>query len=220
MPNSGMIMPILGMKRGKAAKAATKEGLLDPIFTKTQQRVLGALFGRPDRSFYASELIRETGTGSGAAQRELARLERVGLIVSEPIGRQKHYRANAEAPLFPEVRSIIMKTIGLAEPLRAALKPMASAIHLAFVYGSVAKALDHASSDIDLFVVSDTLTYSDVFGALDRASGELGRKINPTIYTRAELSKRTREGNAFLTRVLDDTKIWLIGSDEDLAVEP
>jgi len=176
--------------------------------------VLKALFGRPDRSSYASELIRETGTGSGAAQRELARLERSGLIVSEAIGRQKHYRANIAAPLYPEIRNIILKTIGLAEPLRVALKPLAPAIEAAFVYGSVAKALDHAASDIDLMVVSDTLTYADVFGALEKAGRELGRKINPTIYTRAELDKRRHEQNAFVTRVIADTKIWVIGSDE------
>jgi predicted nucleotidyltransferase len=84
----------------------------------------------------------------------------------------------------------------------------------------VAKALDHAGSDIDLMVVSDTLTYADLFGALEKAGRDLGRKVNPTIYTRAELSKGTREQNAFLTRVLEDTKIWVIGSDEGLRVEP
>ena len=218
MPNSGMFMPILGMKRAKV-KPGAKEGLLDPIFTKTQQRVLGALFGHPERSFYASELIRETGTGSGAAQRELARLERVGLIVSEPIGRQKHYRANTVAPLFPEVRSIILKTIGLAEPLRAALEPLASAIDVAFVYGSVAKAFDHAGSDIDLMVVSNTVSYGDVFGALENAGRELGRKISPTIYTRAEWTDRKREQNAFLSRVLEGPKIWVMGSAADLPLE-
>jgi predicted nucleotidyltransferase len=201
-------------------RSRKRESLLDPIFTRTQQRVLNALFGRPDRSFYASELIREAGTGSGAAQRELARLERAGFIVSELIGRQKHYRANTAGPLFPEVRGIILKTIGLAEPLRIALKPLASQIAVAFVYGSVAKALDHAGSDIDLMVVSDTLTYGDLFGALEKASRDLGRKVNPTIYTRAELSKRRAEQAAFITRVLADTKIWVIGSAEDLRVEP
>jgi hypothetical protein len=97
------------------------------------------LFGQPDRSYYASELIRTAGTGSGAAQRELARLEDSGLVVSRRVGHQKHYQANTQAPLFDEIRGIVLKTIGLAEPLRATLKPLSSPIRAAFVYGSVAK---------------------------------------------------------------------------------
>jgi len=108
------------------------------------------LFGQPQRSFYASELIRDAGTGSGAAQRELARLEGRGLVVARRIGNQKHYQANAASPLFAELRSMVLKTVGLAELLRDALKPMTRDIRAAFVYGSVAKASDQAASDIDL----------------------------------------------------------------------
>ena len=115
---------------------------------------------------YASELIREAGTGSGAAQRELAKLEESGLIVGRRIGHQKHYQANAASPLFSELRSIVLKTVGLADRPRC-LQPLSSAIRAAFVYGSVAKATDQSASDIDLMIISDSLTYGDVFGALD-----------------------------------------------------
>src|SRR5216117_481014 len=108
MPKSGMIMPILGVKVG--SRRARRKSLADALFTKTQQRVLGVLFGQPERSFYASELIRDAGTGSGAAQRELAKLEESGLIVARRIGNQKHYQANAASPLFSELRNIMLKT--------------------------------------------------------------------------------------------------------------
>jgi len=216
MPSSGMIMPILGPKSRSGRRG--RKSLADALFTKTQQRVLRVLFGRPERSFYASELIRDAGTGSGAAQRELARLEGSGLIVGRRIGHQKHYQANAASPLFSELRNIVLKTVGLAEPLRDALKPLSSAIKTAFVYGSVARATDRAESDIDLMVVSDTLTYADVFGALERAARTLGRQVNPTVYTVAEFSKRAREENAFLTKVLEQPKLWVIGSEHDLPV--
>ena len=122
MPKTGMIVPILG------AKPASRGSLADALLTKTQQRVLRVLFGQPERSFYASELIRDAGTGSGAAQRELSRLEASGLIVARRIGNQKHYQANAVSPLFSELRNIVLKTVGLAEPLRDALKPVVSGI--------------------------------------------------------------------------------------------
>src|SRR5512132_1588345 len=184
MPRSGMIVPILGAN--DIASRSRRKSLADALFTKTQQRVLRVLFGQPDRSFYASELIRDAGTGSGAAQRELARLEQSGLIVARRIGNQKHYQANAESPLFGELRNIVLKTVGLAEPLRDALKPVSSFIRAAFVYGSVAKATDQSASDIDLMIISDSLTYGDVFDALERVTRAVGRKVNPTVYTAAE----------------------------------
>lgn len=192
--------------------------MADALFTRTQQRVLGVLFGQPGRSFYASELIRDAGTGSGAAQRELARLEASGLIVARRIGNQKHYEANPASPLYRDLRNIVLKTVGLVEPLREALKPIESEIRAAFVYGSVAKGSDKATSDIDLMVVSETLTYGEVFGALDTVSRALGRTINPTVYSGAEFSKRTKEDNAFVNRVLEGPKVWVIGAGESILV--
>jgi DNA-binding transcriptional ArsR family regulator len=163
-----MMVPILGVnvRSGRSGR----KSLTDALFTKTQQRVLRILFGQSERSFYASELIRDAGTGSGAAQRELAKLEESGLIVARRIGNQKHYQANAASPLFSELRNIVLKTVGVAEPLRDALKPLSSAIRAAFVYGSVTKATDQSASDIDLMIISDSLTYGEVFGALERAT--------------------------------------------------
>jgi predicted nucleotidyltransferase len=216
MPKSGMMIPILGTR--PASQHRARKSLADALFTKTQQRVLRVLFGQPDRSFYASELIRDAGTGSGAAQRELARLEDSGLIVAHRIGNQKHYQANAASPLYSELRNIVLKTVGLAEPLRDALKPVASDIRAAFVYGSVARAVDKAGSDIDLMVVSDKLSYGDVFGAVDKLSRRLGRNVNPTVYSAAEFSKRAKNENAFITRVLEGTKLWVIGTENDIPV--
>ena len=210
-----MIVPILGSKT-KSGRSRRKS-LADALFTKTQQRVLGVLFGEPERSFYASELMRIAGTGSGAAQRELAKLESSGLVLGRRIGHQKHYQASAASPLFAELRSIVLKTVGLAEPLREALNPLSSAIRAAFVYGSVAKATDRSASDIDLMVISDSLTYSEVFGALERVAKSVGRPVNPTVYTVAEFSKRSRGESGFVTRVRPP-KIWVIGSENDLPV--
>ena len=217
MPRMGMIMPILGMPP-RARRPSRRKSLADALFTKTQQRLLGVLFGQPDRSFYASELIRDAGTGSGAAQRELARLQQSELITTQRIGRQKHYQANSASPLFSELRGIVLKTVALAEPLRGALAPLSSAIRAAFVYGSVARESDRAHSDIDLMVISDTLTYGDLFGALQKATSVLGRQVNPTVYTEAEFLNRIREENAFVARVLQGPKVWVIGSERDLPV--
>ena len=188
----------------------------DALFTKVQQRVLAVLFGNPARSFYAQEIITLAGSGTGAVQRELARLESAGLATATRIGRQKHYQANPAAPVFAELRSLVLKTSGLADVLRAALAPLAPAISAAFVYGSVARQRDTSASDVDLLVVADDLSYPDLYAALTPVEPQLGRPVNPTVYSRAELARRVAEENAFVTRVLDGTKLWLFGGPDDL----
>ncbi len=108
------------------------------------------------------------------------------------VGTQKHYQANPKSPIFAELCSIAQKTVGMAEPLREALKPLAKRISAAFVFGSVAKKQDTAASDIDLMVISSKVTYSDLFAALEEASARLGRKVNPTVYSPQELAKRVK----------------------------
>jgi predicted nucleotidyltransferase len=190
--------------------------MADALFSTSQQRVLAHIFGQPERSFYATELIRLSGGGSGAIQRELVRLERSGLVNVSNVGSQKHYQANPGAPIYKELCAIMQKTVGLAEPLREALKPLAGQIGIAFVYGSVAKRQDSASSDIDLMLVSDSLTYAEIFGVLEGLSLKLGRAVNPTVYTQKELSRRIEQGNSFLKRVLAQPKLWIIGKDSDI----
>lgn len=212
MPKLGIIIPEMGMARSVQAQGS----LADALFSKTQQRVLAQLFGRPDRTFYANELISLTGGGSGAIQRELARLERSGLITSERRGAQKHFQANPASPLFEELRSIVRKTVGLAEPLREALQPLAPRIKAAFVYGSVAKRADSARSDIDLMIVSDKLDFATVVGALYPLEAKLGRAINPNIFKSREFAKRLKKSDGFLKRVIAQPKLWIIGSENEL----
>ncbi len=188
----------------------------DALFPAVRQRVLAVLFGSPDRSFYANELIALARSGTGAVQRELASLLAAGLVTVRDQGNQKHYQANAASPVFAELRGLVLKTVGLADVLRAALAPLEDQVAAAFVYGSVARQQDTAASDVDVLIVSDALGYAEVFGALEGAAQTLGRTINPTLYTRAELARRRAQDNAFVTRVLDQPRIWLMGDEEVL----
>lgn len=207
------------MKNKPAGKStsARSTGVAGALFTKVQQRVLAVVFGNPGRSFYANEVIALAGSGTGAVQRELARLEAAGLVTITRVGKQKHYQANAAAPVFEELRGLVLKTSGLVDVLRAALAPLAAQINTAFVYGSVAKGQDTAKSDIDLMVVSDSLSYADLFAALEEATNQLGRTVNPTVYSQQELDKRVRADNAFIKRVLAQPKLWVIGEAHGLA---
>lgn len=185
----------------------------DVLFSGVQQRVLGLLFGQPDRSFYGNEIAKLQMTGRGALQRELERMTVSGLITLTVIGRQKHYQANRNSPIFQELRGIILKTFGLADVLRLALSEYDKNIKYAFIYGSVAKGSDTATSDIDVFVIAEGLSYSHLFEALTKAEETLGRKVNPTLYSPKEFIEKVQGDNHFVTRVLNQQKIVLLGND-------
>lgn len=189
--------------------------MANALFTKTQRRVLGLLFGNPNRSYYANEIVRFAGAGIGAVQRELERLESARLVTASKIGNQKHYQANREAPIFEELRGIALKTFGVADYLRAALTPLGKRIRAAFIYGSVAKGTDTASSDIDVMIVSDELTFPEVIHALMKSEQEIGRSVNPSVYGLNDWRRKIEEEGGFLKRVMEQPRIFLIGSDDD-----
>jgi hypothetical protein len=202
-------------KLAPRAVAPVRTSVADALFTATQKRVLSLLFGQPDRSFFTRELIDLAGGGRGAVQRELARLQESGLIVQTTLGNQKHYQANAHAPIFDELRGIVAKMLGPADLLRAALAPLADDVQLALLYGSAARRSDSAMSDLDVLLVSDTLTLEQVYAALAPAEKQLGRPVSPTQYTQAEFRKRLAGRNPFLTKLLAGDTIGLIG-DKDV----
>jgi len=216
----GAIVPDMGSNRivqTPSKNATASSGFGSALFTETQQRLLRYLFGQPQRSFYGKELIKLTASGSGAIQRELKRLETSGLITAHWQGNQKHYQANPEAPIYAELCSIVEKTFGVADLLRVYLEPFSEQVSAAFIYGSVGKQSEHAYSDIDVMVISESLSYAELMGALEPATQRLGRQINPTLYTPAEFQQRQMQNNSFLMRILQQNKIWLIGKDSDLS---
>lgn len=204
-------------RKAAAGRPDAATSLADALFTTTQQRVLALLFGQPSRSFFASELIELTGSGSGAVQRELKRLTSSGMVTVKRIGRQKHYQANPDCPVFEELCALVRKTVALVEPIREALAPLTEKIERALIYGSVAKGTDTASSDIDLLVVADDMTLEALYTALAPVEATLGRKVNPTLYTRKEYDDRRAASNPFLIRVLEGEHLVLVGSEDDAA---
>lgn len=225
MPNLGTTIPKMGRKsrspgnrglRRPTPPAARPTRLADALFSRTKQRTLGLLFGQPERGFFLNELIVAAAAGSGAVQRELARLTGSGLVSTTQVGGRRAYQANPAAPLFEELRSIVLKTSGAAEPLKTALMPLAQRIRLAFLYGSVAKGADTAASDLDILVVSDDLELEDLYKAFAPAEQQLARKVNPTLYTTAEFRRRLKKPRGFFSRVLAGARIDLIGSIHEL----
>jgi uncharacterized protein len=190
--------------------------IADALFTKTQQRVLSLLYGKPDVAFYTNQIVRLANMGSGTVARELARLADAGLLVTRQEGNQLYYQANAQNPIYAELNGIIKKTFGVADVLRSALIPIIDQIDFCFVYGSVAKDDATAKSDVDLFVVTDNLAYADLMALLQGAEASLGRQVNPSIYASEQIQQKINEHNVFIQRVLAQDKIWIRGTEDDL----
>lgn len=193
----------------------SRTSLAEALFSRVQLRVLTLLFGQPDRSFHASEIIRLAASGSGAVQRELERLSIAGLIEVTVSGNRKFYQANRNSPLFEELHGLVIKTAGLVEPLKAALQPLAKQIQAAFVYGSVAKGGDTAGSDIDLMIIADDLGYGDIYKALQKAEDKLRRPINPNLMTTQEWRRKSADDSAFAGKIARQPRLFIIGEADE-----
>lgn len=188
----------------------------DALFTTTQQKVLGLLSAQPDKSFYTKEILRVTGMGVATIKRELDRMLAAGILTMTRIGNQHHYQANPGCPIYSELIAVVKKTFGIAEVIREALLPVAEQIDLAFIYGSIAKNEETSASDIDLMVISGSLAYSDLMTVLADCESALARPVNPSIYTMEQVKDKLQQENAFLTRVMEQPKLWVKGSDNDI----
>jgi predicted nucleotidyltransferase len=211
----------MGTTSSRNVAAATPDppassGIADVLFGPVQQRVLGLLFGQPDRRFQSAELIRLARSGTGSAHRLLTRLADTGLVTVTAVGNQKYYQANPDTPVFAELCGLVRKTMGLAMPLQMALASLAARITAAFVYGSIAKASDRASSDVDLMVIANELDYATLFSSLPLAEAALARPINPNVMTLAEWRRKRSESDGFVARIATQPKIFVIGSEHDL----
>lgn len=211
----GTIIPAMGTPEAKSPPP-TPTALAEVLFTPVQQRVLGLLFGQPERRFQSAELIRLAGAGTGAVHRLLTRLAATGLLRVETVGNQKFYRANERAPVYAELVGLVRKTTGLAGPLQAALAPLADRITAVFVYGSVAKGSDRAASDIDLMVIADDLDYATLTAALAAAEERLARPVNPNLMSGAEWRRKRAEADSFAARIATQPKVFVIGAEDDL----
>ncbi|MBC7620392.1 MAG: transcriptional regulator [Candidatus Saccharibacteria bacterium] len=187
------------------------------LFTDSQSRLLPWLFGQPGRAYHLNELRRLTGLGSASLQRELNRLVAAGLVDSEAVGNMRRFQSNPQSPVFAELVALTRKMLGTVPVLRDALLPLVPDLQGAWVYGSVAKQTDTARSDIDVMLVGTNLLLSRVLDCLAPAEAQLGRKINPNVYSPEEFETRRAEPDSFVNRVLSQPTLVLIGDTHEPA---
>jgi uncharacterized protein len=183
------------------------------LFGRVRSAVLSLLLCRSDTSMYFREIERSVGMGRGAVQRELKNLVNIGLIVRRKQGNQVYYQANTQSPIFAELKSVMVKTTGVANVLREALKPFQGHVETAFIYGSFAKGTENADSDVDVLVIGD-LPFSELVDAFAPAQEVIGREVNPSVFPLDEFISKVLARNHFVNSVITEQKIFLIGDGD------
>jgi uncharacterized protein len=184
--------------------------------SKLRAKVLGWLFAHPDERYFVRQLTTLLHEDSTNVSRELARLQKLGILVLTTEGHQKYYQVNAKNPVYDELHGLVLKTEGIANVIRSALEPVRHKIRAAFIFGSMAARSENRESDIDIIVVGQA-SFSEVVSLISPAQETLGREINPVVYPVMEYRQKIKEDHYFLKTVLEGEKIFIIGDERELA---
>ncbi len=182
----------------------------EALFTKTQQRVLGILYGKPDQSFYLNEIVRLAAVGKGSVKRELDKLEDAGLIVANRRGNQRHFQADHENHVYKELKGLIRKTLCVVDIIKEGLEPLVDDLEQAFIFGDIGESAGYFENEVDLVLISDRLTYGQVKPMVIYVQQETGRRIKPHILSKREYGERITKPQSFIGWVMDQPKLWLL----------
>jgi predicted nucleotidyltransferase len=197
-------------------KSIHRDPILEALFTsRARVEVLKLFFLRSSDKHYVREIASLTDQAVRAVQRELARLEQGGLLVSELDGNRKYYRANRNSPVFTELRSLLVKTAGLAEEIKEQLQNQSELIDLAFIFGSFAKGEEGSQSDVDILVIG-SISARELSGLLSPLKEELEREMNPIVLPMEEFQERLKASDNFILSVMEDPRIFLVGGENEL----
>ena len=188
--------------------------LSEILSSKIRAEIFRMLFGLSDESLHMREIERRSGFAIGTIQTELKKLLKLDLVKKRRDGNRLYFSANRDHPLYPEIHNLVLKTVGLAEYIKAALEK-SKKINMAFVFGSLADNRENAESDVDLMVVGE-LGLKKLISLLSNVSDQIGREINPHVLSLKEFSTRLAGKDHFISRVMESPRIFIIGDENDL----
>jgi predicted nucleotidyltransferase len=192
-----------------------KSPSIDALFSRPLQGILSAVLLERDEPWYMSDLAKRLGRTPSTLQRPLESLVEAGILKRSTEGNRVYFKRDLDCPFLPELQSLLVKTVGMADILRELLRIVAKRIRVAFVYGSVARGEETSQSDVDLFVVGEA-TLADLTPILQKAEKRLGRLVNATILSVAEFRAKLASKNHFLRSVLAREKIFVLGTEHAL----
>ena len=189
--------------------------MIKNIFPKSRAEIIRLLFSDSNRSLHLRDLARLSGLAIGTIQREIANLRDANLVIERRDGNRLYFKANTAHPIFTELQSISLKTMGLGPQLAKAFEDL-DGIQLAFVYGSYAEGTAGPESDIDLFVIGD-IGLRKLSPHLREVADMINREINPSVMTASSYLEKKKSGDVYIHNVTKGRKLWIVGNDDELA---
>jgi len=182
--------------------------------SRLRNKILLHFFTNVDDEMYLREMALRLKEDPGNLSKELSKLEREGIFISQFRGKQKYFFLNKAYSLFNELKSIIFKTIGIQGSLQNIINEI-SGIVSAFIYGSFATRKENASSDIDLcLIVKDSVFNENNFiSKIDGLGKTISREINYIYYSEEEWKKQINENDSFIINIKMGPKIILKGDE-------
>jgi predicted nucleotidyltransferase/DNA-binding HxlR family transcriptional regulator len=187
--------------------------LAELLSSRARAEIFRLLFGGTGKELHVREIERRSGLNDSTLRQELRKLARLDLVHSRKDSNRVYYRAKTENPLYPDIRNLVLKTSGLADVLKHALRD--KRIRVAFVFGSIARGEEKSGSDVDLMVIGQ-LGLRDLSGLLSGIEEKIGREVNPHVLHEDEFRKRIRTKEHFVSSVMESPKIFIIGSQDEL----
>jgi DNA-binding transcriptional ArsR family regulator len=183
------------------------------LSSRTRAEIFKLLFGTREEELHIREIQRRSGLNDRTIRQELDKLQKLDLVIARKDSNRVYYRANKSNPLYHDIRNLVLKSIGLIDVLREALKD--KRIQIAFVFGSISEGRETSSSDVDLLIIG-TLGMRDVSALLSGAADKIGREINTHVMTGDEIKKRYGVKEHFIVSVVNSPKLFILGTEDDL----
>lgn len=182
------------------------------FLSEIRAELFRVLLGIGAKKMYRAEIVGLIDFAPSSVEEELAKLVKLELLLTTMDGNRRYYEANQAHPLYPELRSIVLKTVGLRDVLAQALAP--DRITYAFVFGSLAAQTATAASDVDLMIIGDA-SHRTLASALRAVGEKLSREINPHFFSIDEFLNRAAAKDHFIGDVLAKPKLFIIGNEHE-----
>ena len=189
--------------------------MLDALMPRVRQKLLAATILHPEKSWYLRELAKFLNMTPSSIQNDLVSLNKTGILNKTASGNRVYFSANQDCPIFTELKTMLLKTVGLVDILKNCLKPLSKKTAVAFVYGSVAAGTESSESDIDLFIVG-SVKLAEVATRIRTAEHQLHRSVNPIVLTETEVKTKLNGKNHFIETVRQAEKLFLLGEHSEL----
>lgn len=188
--------------------------LEDLIISRVRVKLLGLFFSHPGKIFHVREMVRRTDEEINAVRRELAHLEKAGMLTKEPRANRLYYAFRRDYPLYFELLELVTKTSGLGQDLLKN-KAKLGKIKFAMLSGSFVRDLPVSPEKVDLLVVGNVVL-PELAQIVRAEEVKRDKEINYTVMTQEEFEFRKRRRDPFILGILEGSRVMIIGDEEEL----